>query len=181
MYYKKYESKNLYLSPMCVEDYKTYTRWVNDESLASGLGNFSINMTEEKEKEWLEYTNKKNEYNFAVIRKNDDKLLGNYGLEMKNEVSRRYHIGGFICEKDERGKGYGTEALELITKFAFEIINAETLFSTIFSFNEASLKSAIKAGYNEAGRYRKAYFYKGEYHDEICIEITKGDYLKTKN
>lgn len=180
MYYKKYESERIYLSPISVEDYQIYTKWFNDETLSRGVGNFKLNITELSEKEWLENNCKNGRYNFSIINKEDNKIIGGYGLEVKDEVSRRIHVGGFIGEEEERGKGYGTEALKLITKFAFEILNAQTTFSGIFSFNEASIKSALKAGYSIAGKYRKAYFYNGEFHDEICIEMTKDDYLKNK-
>jgi len=181
MYYKKYESDRIYLSPISVDDYQTYTRWINDETLSSGLGSFKSNITEISEKEWIENACKKGEYQFSIIRKQDNKLIGSYGLEIEDEISRRIHVGGFIGEIEDRGKGYGTEALKLITKFAFEILNAETIFSGIFSFNEASVKSAIKAGYSVAGKYRNAYFYNGKFCDKICIEIIKEDYINNKN
>lgn len=180
MYYKKYESERIYLSPMCVEDYPTYTRWLNDETLARGIGNFNKNITEENEKEWIENVCKKGEYNFGIVRKEDDVLLGTYGIDEENSVSRRFHVGGFIGDAENRGKGYGTEALKLITKYAFEILNAESIFSGIYAFNECSIKSAKKAGYTEAGKYRNAVFYNGEYHDEICIEMIKEDYFNAK-
>ena len=180
MYYKKYEGERIYLSPMSLEDYKTYTAWVNDETLARGLGNFKMLISEENEKSWISSQDRDGIYSFAVIDKKTNKLLGNYGLEVSDQVSRRFHIGGFIGEKENRGKGYGTEALMLVTKFAFEILNANSLYSGIFSFNEASLKSAKKAGYKEAGRYREAYFYNGEFHDEILIEIIRKDYENIK-
>lgn len=180
MYYKKYESERLYLSPICVDDYQTYTRWINDETLSSGIGNFKQNITELNEKEWLEKSSKEGNYDFSIIRKEDNKLIGSYGLEIKDNVSRRMHVGGFIGEISDRGKGYGTEALKLITKFAFEILNAESLYSGIFAFNEASIKSAQKAGYSIAGKYRNAYYYNGKFHDEIFIEIIREDYYKNK-
>src|SRR5574344_290110 len=180
MYYKKYESERIYLSPMCVDDYQIYTRWINDETLSSGLGSFKFNCSELGEKEWIENVCKEGKQNYSIIRKEGNKLLGTYGLDIKDNVSRRIHVGGFIGDIEDRGKGYGTEALKLITKYEFEILNDEKVFSGIFSFNEASLKSAKKAGYTIVGRYRNAYFYNGKFYDEICIEITKEDYLKSK-
>lgn len=179
MHYKKYEGERIYLSPMNPEDYQIYTKWINDETLACGLGNFKFNITELSEKDWIEDVCKNGKHHYSIVKKDDNKLLGTYGLEEKDAVSRRFHVGGFIGEIDERGKGYGTEALKLITKFAFEILNAETLFSGIFSFNEASIKSAQKAGYSIAGKYRNAYYYNGKYYDETCVEITKEDYFNT--
>ena len=178
MYYKKYEGENIYLSPMNAEDYKTYTKWINDETLASGLGSFRNNFNEMNEKDWLEKSLKDGNHGYAIIRKADDKLLGSYGLELRSDTARRYHIGGFIGEKEERGKGYGTEALKLMTKYAFEILNAETLFSGVYEFNTASVKSAEKAGYKVAGKFRNAYYYKGKYHDEIMVEITRDDFYR---
>lgn len=178
MYYKKYESERIYLSVIDPNDYKTFTRWINDESLARGLGNFKFNFTEQDEKEYLENSNKNGTLTFAIIRKEDNKLLGSYGLEIKDNVSRRIHVGGFIGDKEDRGKGYGTEALKLISKYCFEILNAESLYSEIFSFNEASLKAAKKAGYTVIGKYRNAYYYEGKFHDEYCVEMIKEDYYK---
>ncbi len=70
--------------------------------------------------------------------------------------------------------------LKLITKYAFEILNATTIYSGIYEFNQASIKSAKKAGYSIAGKYRSAVFYEGKFHDEYSIEITKEDYFNNK-
>ena len=180
MYYKKYEGKRIYLSPMSLDDYKIYTRWVNDETLSRGLGNLKFLIGEENEKEWIEREIKGSNYNFSIIDKKSDTMIGSYGLEVKDSVSRRFHIGGFIGEKEDRGKGYGTEALELVSKFAFEVLNANSLYSGIYSFNEPSLKSAKKAGYKIAGKFRESYYYNGVFYDEYMVEMTKKDYLKLK-
>ncbi|MFI3307395.1 MAG: GNAT family protein [Mycoplasmatota bacterium] len=178
MYYKKYVGKNIYLSPMCNEDYKIFTKWVNDETLASGVGNFAKTITEDGERTWLDAMCKSGSHTYSIIRINDNALLGNYSLEIRNNVANRYHVGGLIGEINERNKGYGTEALKLITKYAFDVLNAQSVFSGIYSFNQASLKSAIKAGYKIAGKYRNAYYYNGTYHDEFLIEITREDFYK---
>ena len=141
MYYKKYEGDRIYLSPIDSNDYQTFTRWINDETLARGLGNFKFNFTEQDEKEYLENSNKNGNITFAIVRKEDNKMIGSYGLIIKDNVSRRIHIGGFIGDKENKGKGYGTEALKLLSKYCFEILNAESLYSGIFEFNEASLKA----------------------------------------
>lgn len=180
MYYKKYEGDRIYLSPIDSNDYQTFTRWINDETLARGLGNFKFNFTEQDEKEYLENSNKNGNITFAIVRKEDNKMIGSYGLIIKDNVSRRIHIGGFIGDKEDRGKGYGTEALKLLSKYCFEILNAESLYSGIFEFNEASLKAAKKAGYSVAGKYRNAYYYAGRFYDEYCIEMIREDYEKNK-
>ena len=77
MYYKKYEGDRIYLSPIDSNDYQTFTRWINDETLARGLGNFKFNFTEQDEKEYLENSNKNGNITFAIV-KNDWFLWINY-------------------------------------------------------------------------------------------------------
>lgn len=178
MYYNKYEGERIYLSPLSLEDSSLYTKWVNDESLSSGLSNAKFIFNDINEKDWVENALRSGAYNLAVIRKQDNRPIGIYGLEVKDQVSRRYHCGGFIGEKQDRGQGYGSEALRLITKFAFDILNAKTLFSGVFAFNQASLSHIKKAGYTVCGTFRNAYYYNGCYHDEYCIEITREDFYK---
>ncbi len=86
-------------------------------------------------------------------------MIDSYGLIIKDSVSRRIYLGGFIGDKEDRGKGYGTESLKLLIKYCFEILNAESLCSGIFEFNEVSIKFAKKAGYSVADKYRNAYYY----------------------
>ncbi len=178
MYYKKYKSENLYLSPINSNDYKIFTKWINDQSLSSGLGVFYMNMDENSEKAFLEnMENNSNMHAFALVREIDDQLIGFYSLELINPIANRYVVGGFIGEKSNRGKGYGSEALNLITKYGFEILNAHTIIAKVFSFNLASLKMVSKANYQQVGKFNQAYFYNGKYHDEILFEYLAQDYF----
>lgn len=181
MYYKKLEGEKVYFSPMTPDDYQIFTKWINDESTSRGLGNYNSMINEMNEKEYLENICSKGKNNFAVIDKETNTLIGTYSLELRDEISRRYHVGGFIGEKENRGKGYGTECLKLITKYAFDILNAESIYSGIYSFNETSLHVAKKVGYTVAGRYHNSYYYKGKYHDTICVEMIREDYDKLEN
>ena len=185
MYYKKYESERIYLSVIDPNDYKTFTRWINDESLARGLGNFKFNFTEQDEKEYLENSNKNGTLTFAIIRKEDNKLLGSYGLEIKDNVSRRIHVGGFIGDKEDRGKGYGTEAIRLILEYGFKYLNLQNIKLDLMEFNGRALKCYQKCGFKEYGRRRKCKYINGKYYDTISMDILaeefEGDYIRNKN
>ncbi len=56
-----------------------------------------------------------------------------------NYTHRFATIGGFIGEIDERGKGYGTEALTLISDYAFNVLNLRFLLGDIFSSTKLQL------------------------------------------
>ena len=182
MYYKKYVGKNIYFSPLNENDYELYTKWLNDENVSRGINQVHNIITEAYEKNWISKAYEKNRYQFVVVDIKSNKPIGIYGLELKNAISKRYHFVGFIGEETYRGKGLGTEALKLLTKFAFEILNAHTMYSTIYEFNEASIKSAIKAGFKKSGAFRESVYYNMKYYDEIIFEMTKQNYIdKEKN
>lgn len=178
MYYKKYIGENIYLSPLNENDYSLYTKWLNDETVSSAINQVSKVITEDVEKKWIISAYEKNRYNFVVVDLKEDKPLGIYGLELVNHISKRYHFVGFIGDEEYRNRGIGTEALKLLTKFAFEILNAHSLYTTIYQFNERSIKSVLKAGFVKSGVFTESVYYKLKYYDEIIFEMTKQSYVK---
>lgn len=178
MYYKKYIGKNIYFSPLNENDVALYTKWINDENISRGINQVHNIVTEIQEKNWIAHAYEKNRYQFVVVDKKNDKPIGIYGLELKNNISKRYYFVGFIGEESYRGKGYGTEALKLLTKFAFEILNAHTLYTTIYQFNEASIKSISKAKFKKSGVFSESVYYNMKYYDEIIYEMTKQNYIE---
>lgn len=65
-----------------------------------------------------------------------------------------------------------------MTKFAFEILNAHTLYTTIYQFNEASIKSISKAKFKKSGVFSESVYYNMKYYDEIIYEMTKQNYIE---
>ena len=181
MYYKKYISDRIYFSPIVEEDYQLYTKWLNDEEISKGINQVHNIITENFEKNWIEHAYDKGRYQFEIVLSEKDKAIGICGLELTNNISKRYHIVCFIGEKEYWNKGYGTEAIKLLTKFAFEILNAHSIYSTIYSFNIASLKAVKKVGFKEVGRFSESVYYNMSYHDEIMIEILKKDYKEKED
>lgn len=85
MVYKKLVGERIYLSPLDMENIELFTRWVNDETLARGIGTISSVMTELSERDYLEKVCKNTTcYQFYIVRKSDDKILGTYSLNNIN-------------------------------------------------------------------------------------------------
>ncbi len=77
-YIKKLEGKHLYLAVPKVEDAATYVKWLSDFDTTDGLGNSAMIMTVEAEEAWIQSMQGKTQ--FAIIRKEDDTLIGNCGI-----------------------------------------------------------------------------------------------------
>src|SRR5919107_1358942 len=91
-----------------------------------------------------------------------ERLVGDNGSAM-------FHIT--IGEKDVWGKGYGTEATQLMLEHAFAHLGLHRVALAVFSFNERAIRSYEKAGFRVEGRAREAIWRKGRFWDEISMSV----------
>ncbi|WBW97337.1 GNAT family N-acetyltransferase [Oceanirhabdus sp. W0125-5] len=174
-YFKKLEGERLYLSPINVEDYEIYTKWMNDLNVTINLGNFAKNFSKSKEKESVERLANE-ESNFAIVLKEGDKLIGNCSLFSINNIHRRADLGIFIGEEEHRGNGYGVEAIELILSHGFRVLGLNNVILRVFSFNERAIRAYEKIGFKEIGRRREAFYINNKYYDVIYMDIIQREY-----
>lgn len=76
-----------------------------------------------------------------------------------------YEVGYQIFRREDRGRGYMSEALALFSAFLFESKPIPRLQLTVVAGNEASRKVAEKCGYRYEGTLRQAAFLGGRYVD----------------
>lgn len=175
-YLKKFEEQRIYLSPINSDDIEKYVCWMNDRNVTDKLGNTTIITTLNGEKEWLDNAGKNGNVDFAIIKKDNDELLGNCSLMKIDRINRKCTLGIFIGEQKNRNKGYGTEALKLLLKYAFDFQNMHSVDLQVFSFNENAIKCYEKIGFKKCGIRHEAYFLEGKYYDELNMEMLEKDY-----
>ncbi len=176
---KKIEGSNVYLAPLEVSDAETISKWLSEETLSRGFNTSFQYISEFYEKNELEkICNNDNNGYFAVIRKQDDKLIGVYNLQTTFNKDRFSTIGGYIGDINERNKGFGTEALKLVCDFAFNVIGYHTLSVKIFSFNHASIISAEKIGFKKIGELKERCYYNGKFYSEYIFQLIDRDFNK---
>lgn len=176
-YFKKIVGDKVYLSPMNVEDLEIYTKWMNDLQVTERLGTSDKIATLEGEKEWILNCNTKGSFQFAVIDKESDTIIGNCGFNDVNTIRQNGSIGIFIGDEVNRNKGYGTDAVRLLVKYGFEYLNLNNIMLTVYSFNEGAIKCYKKVGFKEFGRRHKAIPLKNKFYDIIYMEILREDYF----
>ena len=170
-YFKKMVGKRIYLSPMNVEDAETYVKWLNDLSVTDGVGSSYRITSIESEKEWI--INNSNQYQFAIVSLEDDKLIGNCGIQGIDQIRQCAEVGLFIGDEENRNKGYGEEVLNLLLDYSFNYLNLNNIMLKVFSFNERAINCYKKVGFNEIGRRRQSYYIKGRFCDEVYMDILK--------
>ena len=169
-YFKKMEGEKVYLSPINLDDTELYVKWLNNPRITDFLDCNDNLITLSNEKEFLEKIANE-EFTFAIVKKEDDTLLGNVGLTKIDYKNGRAELGIFIGEEDNLSKGYGSEAIKLLLEFAFNEIRLHTVMLTVFSNNPRAIKAYNKCGFKEFGRRHEAMYHNGEYLDLIYMEI----------
>ena len=176
-YFKKLLGENIYLSPINLEDYEKYTEWINDLDISLKLGNAHQIYTLQKEQEILEDIS---ENSFAIILKENDKLIGNCGLIDVEQVTRKAELGIFIGEKEYWNMGYGTEAITLLLDYGFNLLNLHNIMLEVFAFNKRAIECYKKIGFKEIGRRREAREIAGKKYDEVFMDILAREFTEGK-
>ncbi len=169
-YFRKIEGERLYLSPMNTDDYLTYTKWFNDRAVVENLGAYSQNFGILAEKDAVESLAKTG-HNYAIVLNEGDELIGNISLMKINDVYKSAELGIFIGENNNRGKGYGTEAIKILVDYGFNTLNLKNIMLTLDSENIGGYKCYQKAGFEEFGKRHECRYINGSYHDTIYMEI----------
>jgi len=161
------------------EDLEQAQIYVNDPETKSLLHpGIPYLYTLEDEQKWFETNSATNElYNFAIETISDHKYIGGCGInkiDWKNSVAT---VGIFIGDKGYWGKGYGTDAMNVLVRFIFEQMNINRIQLFVFSFNPRAIKSYEKVGFQVEGQLRNAIYRNGEYHDEVVMGILKEEYF----
>ncbi len=89
----------------------------------------------------------------ALFRKSDGCYVGNSGLHRIDWDVPRFEIGYWV-RTSLQGQGYITEAVNGITKFAFELLGAERMEIRCDARNERSAAVARRAGYVQEAKLR---------------------------
>ena len=173
-YFPKLVGNRLYLSPMSVEDAAIYVKWLNDPTVSENIGMDTKITTLESEKEWLKEN--QNKYNFAIVLKESDKLIGNISLIEVDLVHRNAVLGIFIGDDSNRGKGYGKEAIKLLLEYGFNNLNLNNIMLSVYSFNKRAIKVYESLWFKKFGTRHKSHYFKGKFYDEIQMEILKEEY-----
>ncbi len=75
------------------------------------------------------------------------------------------------------GSGYGTDAMRVLLRYAFQELNLYRISLNVFEYNERALKSYLKAGFVVEGRQRGALLRNGRRWDLINMGVLREEWL----
>jgi RimJ/RimL family protein N-acetyltransferase len=117
-------------------------------------------------------------YFFSIRTLAEDKLIGQLNLDVVNWPGRDAFVGLGIGETEYWNKGYGTDIMDVLLRFAFTEVNLQRVTLTVFEYNPRAIRSYEKAGFRPEGRQRHALNREGQRWDELYMGILREEWLE---
>lgn len=113
---------------------------------------------------------------FLIRTLEDDKVIGDIELDRPTH-HRDAFVGIGIGDPDYWSKGYGSDAMRIILRYAFQELNLHRVSLNVFEYNPRAIRSYEKVGFKIEGRYRQFINREGRRWDIIMMGITYQEWL----
>jgi diamine N-acetyltransferase len=168
--------EKVYLRPIEPEDIPRLQGWANDPEIRGLIGEtrpstftatveFYQRIQKEEDRLWL-----------GVVSRETDQIIGETGLLRMFPAWRTTDWSLIIGEKSCRGKGYGTEAAQLMLNYAFGHLNFHRVSIGVVGFNAQALKFYEKLGFKHEGIQRDGYYYGHRYYDFVMMSLLEDEF-----
>ena len=179
-----YEGRLVRLEPLDhAKDPPIVAHWTNDPLLRYLLAGVARPFSTEAVRKLLEKVEKqmeetKNLFHFTVRLKKDNRLLGLARIFWIDFHNGTGVLSLGIGDDADRQHGYGSDALGLLLRFAFDELNLHRLSVWPAADNPALIHLAQKAGFKEEARRREAAFHAGKYVDVVLLGLLRTEWEK---
>ena len=118
------------------------------------------------------------EWKLFIIQKKDGTRIG----LMYHRVYQPYAVMGIGCFLilSERGKGYGTEATQLMVDYLFLTRDIVRIQATTNINNKTAQKTLEKTGFKTEGTIRKLKFVNGAWTDSLLLSILREEWKEPR-
>ncbi len=159
-------------------DSKLFAGWRNNsEYLRLMDADVALHFSIEKMKKWMEENELSDEVAFFMIkRKEDDQIIGEIGLSGFQGKHSNAFVGISIGDPENWGKGFGTEAMKVILRYGFSILNLHHISLTVFEYNPRGVRSYEKAGFKLEGVQRQFLHRDGRRWDMYRMGILRSEW-----
>ncbi|NJD57875.1 MAG: GNAT family N-acetyltransferase [Anaerolineales bacterium] len=178
-----FEGKLIRLAPIDHEhDPEVEARWTHDLTLSRALSRKpampqSVAQIKKKyEAIEKEVEEAKNLFHFTIRSKEDGRLLGYIRIEWIEWNHGTGNLKIAIGDAAERGKGYGSEALQQMLYMAFNELNLYRLSAVVVEDNPGALRFFKKHGFVDEVRRRKAITRDGQTWDVIHLGLLQQEW-----
>ncbi|CAI6336281.1 unnamed protein product [Periconia digitata] len=104
--------------------------------------------------------------------------IGSLNLHGVKEGQRHHRTLdiGILIATEYQGRGYGSEAIEWILNWGFEVAGLHRIGLQSASFNTGAIKLWKKLGFQHDGNDREAVWFNGGWHDEARFSMLESEW-----
>ncbi len=168
----------IYLREVRISDVNdNYYQWLNDPEVNQYLEIRFSPMSKEIIAEFVRSMDgNPNSIFLAICTIANDLHIGNIKLGPINWTHRFADISLIIGDKRYWKKGVATEAIGLITRFAFENLNIHKVKAGCYAENIGSLKAFEKNGFQREGLLKQHRFFMGKFVDQVILGLINSEW-----
>ena len=170
------EGKLVHLRAMEKEDVAQFSEWLNTPEFMGDYSRIPQSSRAETEK-MLESPLELKPF---IVEKKDGTKIGFIAhFHVLHPSGSKLEIG-YAIVPSERGKGYCTEAIQLMVDFLFLSKETMRIQATTDTRNLASQKVLEKTGFKKEGTLRKFMFVRGELRDQYLYSILREEWKEPR-
>jgi RimJ/RimL family protein N-acetyltransferase len=166
------------LRPMRREYLEKYFEYQNDVELLL-LSSESAPMPMEQERLVLDFqehiSKPRGDAVWFGIEVQGGKFIGQCLLHRFDQAARTCELGITIGDRDYMSRGYGRDAVKLMVRYAFRLLNMRKVWLTTNASNLRAQKSFAAAGFEEEARLRCHTWLNGVYDDLVYMSCFRED------
>ena len=118
---------------------------------------------------------------FAIYELPELRPIGVTNIRDFTNSERTAEFGITIGEASQRGRGYGTEATQLVLDYAFTVLGVHNVWLDTASYNVAALRAYGRAGFKEIGRRREAHRLGDRVYDVVLMDCLATEFVPLRS
>lgn len=169
----KLETKRLLIRPISLDDIELIFEYRRDKEANKYQG--WIPETLDDVEVFIEKVSKKIDepetwFQFVIIEKESQKLIGDLGVHFIGSENKQTEIGCTL-DKHFQNKGYATEALNAVMDYLFNTLNKHRIIASIDSENKSSIRLVERIGFRKEAHFVESLFVNGDWVDDLIYAI----------
>ncbi len=128
-----------------------------------------------------EMEERRNLFYFTILTREDDRFIGKALVEWIDWTNGNGFIRLGIGAPEDRRKGYGSQALSMLLRYAFGELNLYRVTAVTPAYNEGAIHLFQKFGFLEEVRRRKAIHRDGQLWDLVSFGLLNTEWQDQNN
>ncbi len=175
---KELRGDRVVLRPLERGDLARCVAWFNDRDVTYFLGRDGPLTLDEEGRWFANYKAKTDELIFAITI--DGHHIGNVGLHVIDRTNRRADLGILIGEKSLWSRGFGTDTLRAVLRYAFDELRLNKVSLDVIHYNDRAIRLYERLGFVREGVKREDLLKRGRFVDVIRMSVLAREFATAR-